>query len=492
MESIVPDEMLLTMTRRGFLAAGTTTLAGGILAHPLAATEPPSRSPTQSRQADVVIIGAGLAGLTAARVLLKAGVTSVLVLEARDRVGGRTLNQDIGGGHVVEAGGQWVGPTQTHIRKLADELGVKTFKTYNKGKSVTWVEGRRSTRAAAGLKPADLLDFGRAQARLETMARTIPLAKPWSAPQAEVYDAQTVASWLKANTATAGARSLFELVLEGTLGKAEDVSLLYFLFYLHSAGGLDALENTEGGAQDSRFVGGSQLVSLRLAAELKDRVILNTPVLRVVDRPPERVRVVTAATAFEARRVVVAMMPADTRCIEFDPPLPTARQELVKGWKGSPAFKVNVVYEKPFWRDEGVNGQATGELPLVGMTFDNSPPEGRPGVLVAFLNEKAAARFRDAAQRRKAVVKDLAKYFGDRALQPTGYVEMDWSAEKWTTGCVSPVGPRLLTRFGLALREPVGRIHWAGTETAEVWTGYMEGAVRSGERVAEEVLAKVK
>ncbi len=416
----------------------------------------------------------------------------MLVLEARDRVGGRTLNQDIGGGHVVEAGGQWVGPTQTHLRKLADELGIKTFKTYNKGKSVSWVGGRRSTRAAAGLRPADLLDFAQARAKLEALGRTIPLGKPWSAPRAEVYDSQTVASWLKKNTTTAGARSLFDLVLEGTLGSPDDVSLLYFLFYLHSAGGLDALENTEGGAQDSRFVGGSQLVSLRLAAGLKDRVILKTPVLRVIDRPLKPVQVVAASVVFEARRVVVAMMPADTQRIEFDPPLPAARRELVKGWKGSPALKVNVVYNKPFWREEGLNGQATGELPLVGMTFDNSPPGGRPGVLVAFLNETAAARLRDPARRRQAVISDLTKYFGASALRPTGYVEMNWGAEKWTAGCVSPVGPRLLTRFGPALREPVGRIHWAGTETAEVWTGYMEGAVRSGERVAEEVRAKVK
>jgi monoamine oxidase len=302
-----------------------------------------------------------------------------------------------------------------------------------------------------------LLDFARAQAKVEALARTVPLGKPWEAPRADAYDAQTVAAWLKENTATAGARSLFDLVLEGTLGKADEVSLLYFLFYLHSAGGLDALESTEGGAQDSRFVGGSQLVSLRLAAQLKDRVILKAPVLRVVDRPPERVRVVTATTVFEARRVVVAMMPADTRRIAFDPPLPAARQGLVKGWKGSPAFKVNVVYDKPFWREDGLNGQATGELPLVGMTFDNSPPGGRPGVLVAFLNETAAARLRIAEQRRQAVLQDLAKYFGDSARRPTGYVEMDWGAEKWTSGCVSPVGPRLLTRFGPALRDPVGR-----------------------------------
>jgi monoamine oxidase len=457
-----------------------------------ARTEPPSRTPAQRRQADVVIVGAGLAGLTAARALVQAGIPSVLVAEARDRVGGRTLNQDIGGGHVVEAGGQWVGPTQTHLRKLAEQLGVKTFKTYNQGKSVSWVKGRRSTRAAAGLRPADLLDFAQAQAKLETLARAVPLGQPWEAPRAEAYDTQTVAAWLKENTATASARSLFDLVVEGTLGRADEVSLLYFLFYLHSAGGLDALENTEGGAQDSRFVGGSQLVALRLARELKDCVILKAPVLRVVDRPPERLQVVTAMTVFEARRVVVAMMPADTRRIAFDPRLPAARQALVKGWKGSPAFKVNVVYDQPFWREEGLNGQATGELPLVGMTFDNSPPGGRPGVLVAFLNETAAARLRSAEPRRQAVLQDLAKYFGDKARRPTGYVEMDWGAERWTAGCVSPVGPGLLTRFGPALRAPVGRVHWAGTETAEVWTGYMEGAVRSGERVADEVRAALR
>jgi monoamine oxidase len=486
---------MVRFTRRKFIGmtslAAAAALGGGCEMAVEDGAEPDPTPGAAPRRADVVIIGAGLAGLTAARQLVRAGIRSVLVLEARDRVGGRTLNQPVGGGQVVEAGGQWVGPTQHRILALARELRVATFKTYTAGTDLVHVDGRRTTGGQDGLAPADAAELARARRQLEELARTVPLAAPWRTPHAAELDRLTLADWANRNVRTPDARAAFAIGVASTLDDPSEVSLLYYLFFLRSTGGFAVLDATAGGAQDSRFVGGSQLLSLRMAAQLGDRVVVGCPVRRVVQRGDGLVRVEADRLVIEARRLIVAMMPADTRRIEFDPPLPAARQALVRGWQASPVFKVNVVYPEPFWRAAGLNGQAVWDTPPVEFSFDNSPPGGKPGVLVAFLTPGDGLP-RDAAGRRRAVLTALAGCFGERALRPTAYLETDWGRDGWTAGCVSPLGPGVLSRYGPALRDPVGRIHWAGTETSEVWTGYMEGAVRSGERAAKEVLARLK
>ena len=237
------------------------------------------------REVDVAVVGAGLAGLVAARDLARAGA-GVAVLEARDRVGGRTLNHDIGDGKVVEVGGQWVGPTQHRLLALARELGVDTFPTYDTGENVIEWEGelRRYTGAIPKINPVVLADVAQAQFRLDRLAREVPLDAPWDAPKAARWDNQTFETWLRANLATGAARKLFEIATEAVWAQEPgDLSLLHVLFYAHSAGGFDALFDTEGGAQQDRFVGGSQRVSLRLAEELGDAIALEAPV-----RAPER------------------------------------------------------------------------------------------------------------------------------------------------------------------------------------------------------------
>jgi monoamine oxidase len=435
------------------------------------------------RNVDVAIVGAGLAGLTAARELRKQGA-SVCVVEARDRVGGRTLDHPIGGGHVVEGGGQWVGPGQTRVLALARELGIATFPSYDAGKTVLSFSGLRFTRPG---DEADSADVRRVVRLLESLAKTVPTDAPWTAEHARQWDDKTVAGWLAENTRDDETKQTFAINLSTELGSPSKISLLYYLFYIRSAGSIRALETD---AQKQRFVGGPQSLSRALAGPLGDQLVLGSPALRIADEDRAGVVLESKRLKLRARRVVVAMMPADTRRIAFAPGLPTARRGLVEAWRGEPAIKVNVVYDEPFWRREGLSGLGLTDQSPIGVTFDNSPPDASRGALLAFLTEDGVAR--DPAMRREAVLAGLATLFGKRAKMPAAYFETDWSRDDWTTGCVSPLPRNVLTRFGPALRAPAGRIHWAGTETSEAWCGYMDGAVRSGERVAAEVLAALR
>ena len=444
--------------------------------------------------ADVAVVGAGLAGLTAARDVVAAGA-SVVVLEARDRVGGRTLNEELGDGKVVEVGGQWIGPTQDRLAALARELEVDTFPTYTRGENLIEHGGalRRYTGTIPRLSPLVLVDVEQAQRRLNRLARRVPLEAPWSAPRAVRLDSQTFATWLRRNVATSGARQLLELGTEAVwAAQPEDMSLLHVLFYVHSAGSLELLFDTEGGAQQDRFVGGSQLVSIRLAERLgEERVRLGAPVRRIVqDR--DGVTLEADGVAARARRAIVALAPTLAGRIAYEPPLPGYRDQLTQRMPLGAVAKCMAVFPEPFWRAEGLSGQATSTTGPVKLTFDNSPPDGEPGVLLGFLegrHARAAGRL-PPAERRALVLGCFARFFGPRAARPERYVERLWAEEEWTRGCYGchlPTGA--WTGYGSALREPIGRLHWAGAETATVWNGYMDGAVSSGERAAREALA---
>jgi monoamine oxidase len=485
--------------------------AAGAAAVGLPAAEAKARRTRRVRSADVVVIGAGLAGLSAARRLVRAG-RSVLVLEARDRVGGRILNHPIGAGEVIEVGGQWVGPTQDHVLALARELGVKTFLTYNQGQNIYYrrdeppATRRRRYDSTGPLgpippdTPAAIGELAVVLADLDAKARQVPRAAPWTAAQAAEWDGQTFETYKLAKTTAPGARFLLDVSAQAVFAaEPRDVSLLFVLLYIACAGNdanpgtLERLINTPGGAQESRIRGGSQRIAIELARRLGKRVILDAPVHRIVQKGGGVV-VQTDAVEVRARRAIVAMAPAMTAKIEFAPNVPGDRAQLIQRFPMGSVIKCQAIYDRPFWRDDNLTGQAIGDVDPVRVTFDNSPPDGNPGVLLGFIEGQQARIWgrRSRSVRRAAVLESLTAYFGPQAASPRRYVEKNWTDEVWTRGCYEGfTPPGVLLDYGRALRAPFRRIHWAGTETATWWTGYMDGAVESGQRAAAEVLSRL-
>jgi monoamine oxidase len=443
---------------------------------------------------DVVVVGAGLAGLAAARRLVDAGA-EVVVLEARDRVGGRTLTLPAADGTPIDHGGQWIGPTQHRIAALAERLGVTTYPSYERGLHTEFREGRalRYDGPMPGDNdPASAVAMGQAIRELDAMAATVPLEAPWTATQALAWDSQTVETWLQARVPAGQARTWLREAIRSTLAaEARDLSLLHTLFVIRAAGGIALLLATAGGAQERRFHQGAQEISIRLAESLGDRVVLGAPA-QVVRHGDGRVVVQAEGREVTAGRAILAMPPAIAGRIGYRPAMPGWRNQLTQRVPMGSVIKVHAIYEEPFWRGEGLSGFVVSDSGPVRIVYDNSPEDGSPGVLVGFIEGEQARTWarRNPADRRAGVLACLADYFGERAGRPRELLERSWADEEYSGGCYAGYfPPGVWTSFGQALREPIGRLHWAGTETATAWTAYMEGAVQSGQRAADEVLA---
>ena len=447
-----------------------------------------------SSDVDVIVVGAGLSGLVAARALARAG-RAVAVLEARDRVGGRTLSETVGG-QTIDLGGQWIGDRHERLRALAAELSVDTFPQHAAGKKLL-DRGDGRLRAFSGLVPKiglfGVADLGLALYRLERLARRVSLDDPLATPGAAALDAGSLADWLERRVRTRAARELVGLAAQMIFAaEPRELSFLYFLLYARSGEGLQRLAEIERGAQERRFTTGAQSICARLAAELGERVATERAV-HAIEQDAAGVAIRTAAGELRAGRAILALPPAMLRRIAFSPALPLARAQLHARMPMGSVIKCVASYARPFWREAGYSGEAFSTTGLVRATFDDCSPSGDHAALVAFVVGDAARqlsrRCATPEAQRAEVLAALARLHGPAAAAPIAYADKDWVADEWSGGCyVGVMPPGLLTEAAGALRAPAGRLHFAGTETARHHMGYLEGAIEAGERAAAEAL----
>lgn len=436
---------------------------------------------------DVVVAGAGLAGLRCAE-LLRDGGLDVVVLEARDRVGGRTLSEDVEGAR-IDLGAQWLGAGQERLKSLAERLGVGTFPTFHEGDKR--IETGGVVKSFAGTIPAlpilSLLSLELTIRRTRRALGPIDVSAPWNSPEAAALDRRTLADWRAQTLPPGPGRESFDLAMRIVFGaEVEEVSLLQGLRYAKAAGGLMPLVEVEGGAQQDRFHLGAQELSVRLASTLDVRT--STPVRRV---RCEADRVVVEDV--EARYAVLALPLPLVADIDWEPGLPPGRVALSRRSAMGATTKCFAFYERAFWRDDGLSGEGISDQEPMCFCIDASQADGSHPALLGFLVGGAARRWGgvDSQTRRRAVLDGMARLFGDEARKPVAYIEKDWVHAPFSGGCpVALMSPGTWTSYGSALTEPVGRVHWAGTETATEWTGYMEGALQSAERAAAEILAR--
>ncbi|MFD5248220.1 flavin monoamine oxidase family protein [Amycolatopsis sp. NPDC058340] len=450
-----------------------------------------SRKAGSPASVDVVVVGAGFAGLSAAERLVSMG-RSVLVLEGRDRVGGRSLSGEVAGVR-VDLGATWVSRRHTAIRDLASRAGCTTIGQFDKGRNVLWAAGRRRTYRGTipTVSPAALVDMARVQLALNKLVASIDVDAAWDSPEAGRLDAISFGEWLDRKNALSATRALMTIVSKVQWGCGPgDVSLLHALRYIRAAGGVDHMLDVEGGQQQERYAETTQEIAKRVAGRLGDRVVLGTPVRRI-SQTGDGVTIRTDSAEIKAKYAIVTVATAHRAGIGFDPALPERAEGLAKTWRMGVLSKAFVAYDKPFWRADGLSGEALTDTGAVFITFDVSPEPTGPGILMTFCDPRVFDGF-DLEHRRSRVVQQLVQLYGTRASTPIDYLDHCWGTEPFAPGGPNPaVAPYATTSYGPALTEPHGRVHWAGTETAGEWAGTMNGAVLTGQRAAERVAAAV-
>ncbi|KUH81427.1 MULTISPECIES: flavin monoamine oxidase family protein [unclassified Mycobacterium] len=444
---------------------------------------------------DYCVVGAGFAGLTAALRLKQAG-HSVALLEARDRVGGRTFTEVRDDGVWIDRGGAWIGPGQDAIYALMNEFNVASYKQYTDGDAMMLVDGKKYRYTGTiplSMSPWAVANIGAVFLELTQMCKSIPVHAPWTAPKAQKWDKLSWAAWLDRHTMSKPARELLESAVAGLYtSAASEISLLFVLYQMAAAGGPSFVLGVKDAAEDARPVGGMGAIHRAVAAELGDTVHLSQPVRRIA-QSNDGVVVNSDDMVVNARRVIVAAPISIAAQISYEPMLPVDRSFLHQRMPSGAVYKIALLYDDPFWRAEGLSGQSFAPGSPANLTIDSCTDSGTPGILTVITEGPEARRIGKLGddERKDAVLGAVAERFGTPALSPLDYIEQNWSVERYSGGgMIAHTPPGVLTEFGPALREPCGRIHWAGTETASVMYGFIDGAVRSGERAATEVMER--
>ncbi|WHX98224.1 flavin monoamine oxidase family protein [Neobacillus sp. DY30] len=444
----------------------------------------------KEKQTDVIIIGAGLSGLAAARTLKKNGNT-VTVLEAQSRVGGRILSTIIKGS-ILDLGAQWVSPHQHRIQTLIKEFGLTTTPTYKQGTSLYSLLGKkkRGLGNKPPFSPLSLLDITLIEHTVKNMLKSIGPAKPWEVPLGQKLDSLTMETWLDKKMFSKYGKAFYRQVYEeGLCGRLSEVSVLDILWNIKSTGSFNEYLS----AEDEWITNGAQEIPNRIAEELGNNVLLNQKVWRI-DWDETEVKVYTEEGVWFSKNVILAIPPTLTNRIVYHPPLPSSRDQLCQRiWQGS-VIKCVLVYETPFWRIRGESGIAFNNYGPVKATIDGSNPSQKEGILIAFVTGEEARRLGELykEERKIQVLNCISYLFGHEGLYPKEYFDKDWSADPWARGgYAGHFPPGVLSQFGEALTKPIGPIHWAGSETATEWRLYMEGALEAGERAAIEVIKKL-
>lgn len=444
-------------------------------------------------EADYCVVGAGYAGLTAAYRLSQAG-HSVVVLEARDRVGGRTWTEVIDG-VTIDRGGAWIGDTHDALRALMRELGVGEYPTFFGGDTVTELKGeihRYKGTIPKGIGLVGVAATGLGIKELDHLARKVPVDEPWRAKKALEWDSMSVETWLNRNIKriSSTAKVILDTVVKMAFNcTPAEVSFLYFLFFIHTTGGLEAGIPAER-LEQARVEGGMQRMADLIAEKLGESVLLGEPTVAIT-QTPSKVEVSSEDSRVTSKRVVVATPPSMASRIRYDPILPHERAMLLSRFAAGPVIKINFVFDDAFWRADGLSGESSGPDTDLALTLDACEAEPPPGILVGLLSSTSALAHAnlDRADQRKTVLDRLVRRFGPKAANPITIVTQDWTGQDWSRGgWLGSVGPGVMTQYGSAIRAPFGRIHWAGTETSTVHMGSVDGAVSSGERVAREVV----
>ncbi|TFV94252.1 flavin monoamine oxidase family protein [Algoriphagus kandeliae] len=444
---------------------------------------------------EVIIVGAGFSGIAAAKKLFEAGI-SFKILEARDRIGGRVYTNYLKEDLYVDLGGQWIGPTQDRMYELCKEYGISYFETYDEGKNILNLRGKIRTYKGIipKMDPVSLINLDILMRKMERMARQINVHTPWSHPKAQKWDQLTLEDFLRKNSKT---KSCYEVIKIGceTIFACElhEISLLHALFYIRSGKSLDCLINIQGGAQQHRIEGGMQRIAEAMATPFRDHIIFNSPVEKVI-QSTDHTDVISGENRFSSNRVILAVPPPLLKKIHFEPGLSSEKSELLDNYAMGRVGKCFMIYQTPFWREDSFSGQVVSDDPLTHQTlFDCSTVDGKYGILMGFtIGNRADEYFgRSEEDRKKRMISQLVQYFGEKAKDPIQYIDFTMSDETWSQGCYAglmPVGA--WTTWREAYRKPEGNLHFAGTEAATVWHGYIEGAVRAGEAAALEIIKK--